>query len=76
MSEWSREQQQIAALAALCGILIGSLKAVGAFTQEHVEAVFSLADQVVPEAAETFGPEALALVRQAARAVQGQETDD
>ncbi len=70
MAEWTREQQQIAALASLCGTLIGALKVNGTLTEDMAESILVIADEVLPDHAISGGSEALAIVRSAMRSIE------
>ncbi len=55
--------QQVLALTTLVSVLLGTLRVKGVLADSEIEAIFAVADQVMPDRALPHGPELLAVVR-------------
>jgi len=68
--------QQVLALTTLVSALIGTLRVKGLLSEDDVQAVFAVADQLMPDRALPHGPELLAVVRGAQAVIEGDDPRD
>ena len=65
--------QHVIALTTLVSVLIGLLRVRGVLDDSEVEAVFDIADQLLPDRALPHGPQLMSVVRNTQAQVQSDE---
>lgn len=68
-------QQQLNAMAAVVGVLIGILRAKEAITPDEQEALFAFAIQVLPDSSAGFGDQIMSVIRNSARLIGSSPAD-